>query len=96
MPVVLVSPPGFTQEQYEESFRRMTGREDRPLTPADWPVEGLIAHIAGEGPGGFRVVDVWESQEALDRFGAILGPIFAEMGVEGEPEIYEAHTFVSR
>ena len=96
MPVVLVSPPGFTRKQYEESIRKLTGGKDRVSSLADWPVEGLIAHIAGEGPGGFRVVDVWESREALDRFSEHLGPIFAEIGVEGEPEIYETHTFVNR
>lgn len=95
MPVVLVSPPGFTREQYEESVRRLTGGKDRLTSRADWPVEGLIAHIAGEGPEGFRVVDVWESREALDSFGAHLMPIFGEIGVTGEPEIYETHTFVS-
>jgi len=96
MPVVLVSPPGFTRKQYEESVRKLTGGKNRLSSPADWPVEGLIAHIAGEGPSGFRVIDVWESREALDRFGARLTPIFAEIGVEGEPEIYDTHTFVSR
>ena len=96
MPVVLVSPPGFTREQYEESVRKLTGGKDRVSSPTDWPVEGLIAHIAGEGPSGFRVVDVWESREALDRFGERLGLIFSEIGVEGEPEIYDTHTFVSR
>jgi hypothetical protein len=95
MPVVLVSPPGFTRAQYEESVRKLTGGKARVSSLADWPVKGLLAHIAGESPSGFRVVDIWESREALDRFGAVLMPIFAEIGVKGEPEIYETHTFVS-
>jgi hypothetical protein len=45
--------------------------------------------------GGFRVVDVWESEEAAARFGEQLGPILQEAGVTAEPEIYPAHTFVS-
>jgi hypothetical protein len=94
MPVVLVSPPGFTREQYEESVRMLTGGKDRLTSLKDWPVKGLIAHIAGEGPNGFRVVDVWESREALDKFGESLMPIFGKIGVEGESEIYETHTFV--
>jgi len=96
MPVVLVSPPGFTRNQYEESVRKLTGGKDRLSSPTDWPVDGLIAHIAGECPAGFRVVDVWESREALDRFGALLAPIFTEIGVEGEPETYDTLAFVSR
>ena len=63
MAVVLVFE-GVTQEQYEESVRKLTGGKDRVESPADWPVEGLLAHIAGQGPTTFRVVDVWESEEA--------------------------------
>ena len=86
---------GVTQQQYEESVRKLTGGKGRVESPADWPVEGLLAHIAGQGPTGFRVVDVWESEEAFGRFGETLMPILQEMGVEGQPEIYPAHTFVS-
>jgi hypothetical protein len=33
------------------------------------PPEGLIVHTAGQRPdGGFRVFDVWESREAMERF----------------------------
>lgn len=93
MPVVLVFE-GVTQEEYEESVRKLVGKE-RMESPADWPVEGLLAHIPGQGPKGFRVVDVWESQEALDRFADVLMPVLQEIGVQGQPEIYPAHTYVS-
>jgi hypothetical protein len=96
MAVVLVfESPTFTQERYEESVRRLTGGKSRAESPADWPVEGLLAHIPGQGPNGFRVVDVWESEDAVQRFGDVLMPILADIGVEGEPEIYPAHTYVS-
>jgi hypothetical protein len=36
----------------------------------DWPVEGVLVHVAGQTAKGFRVVD-------------------------GAPEIYETHAFVS-
>ena len=74
--------------------RWSTGR-DAPASPADWPVEGLLVHAAGEGENGFRVVDVWDSPEAFQRFGETLMPILQELGVEGRPEVYQAHTFVS-
>jgi hypothetical protein len=95
MPMVFVSPPQFTREQYEESVRRLRPGSEVLASPSDWPVEGLLVHVAGEGPKGFRVVDVWESDVALRRFGDILMPILRELGVEGEPEIYQTHTFVS-
>ena len=95
MPVVLVQQgPTFTQERYEEVVRRLTGKS-RMETPADWPVEGLLVHATGHGEGGFRVVDVWESEEAARRFGERLTPIMEELGVKEQPELYPAYTFVS-
>lgn len=94
MQMVLISSP-FTQEQYEETIRLLTDGGNRVESPSDWPVEGLLAHIAGQGESTFRVVDVWESEEALDRFAEIIGPILRAAGVEGEPEVYPVHTYVS-
>ena len=94
MPVVLISPE-FTQEQYEETVRKLSGGKTRMESPADWPVEGLLAHIAGQGESTFRVVDVWESEEALNRFAEIIVPLLRETGVEGDPEVYPALTYVS-
>jgi hypothetical protein len=86
---------GVTQDQYDESVRKLTGGEARLESPADWPVEGLLVHVAGEGERGFRVVDVWESEGAFQRFGEILIPILREIGVEGKPDVYPTYTFVS-
>ena len=94
MPMILISPE-FTQEQYEETIRLLTGGKSRVESPADWPVEGLLAHIAGQGESTFRVVDVWESEEALNRFAEVVMPILRQAGVEGDPEVYPAHTYVS-
>jgi hypothetical protein len=96
VPVVAVfQSPSLTQERYEESVRKLTGGKSRLDSPADWPVEGLLAHVAGQASNGFRVVDVWESEDAFRRFGETLMPILQEIGVEGRPEIYPAHAFVS-
>jgi hypothetical protein len=96
VPVVAVfQSPTLTQERYEESVRMLTNGKSRMESAADWPVEGLLAHIAGEGESGFRVVDVWESEEAFARFGEHLLPVLQAVGVEGQPEIYPAHTYVS-
>jgi hypothetical protein len=92
---VVVVFEGVSQEQYEESVRKLTGGKDRVESPADWPVEGLLAHISGQGENGFRVVDVWESEEAFGRFGETLLPILEDMGVQGQPEVYPVHTYVS-
>jgi hypothetical protein len=96
VPVVAVfQTPSLTREKYEQTVRRITGGKNRVDSPSDWPVAGLLVHAAGQGPEGFRVVDVWASEEAFRRFGATLIPILRELGIEGEPEVYETHTFVS-
>jgi len=95
MAVVLVHQgPSVTRERYEEAVRHLTGGKSRAETHADWPVEGLLVHTAGQAENGFRVVDVWESEDACRRFGERLMPILNEVGIDDPPEIYEAHTFV--
>jgi hypothetical protein len=96
MAVVLVQQgPTLTQEKYDEVVRRFTEGRGRMESSSDWPVDGLLSHAAGEAPGGFRVVDVWESEDACNRFGDVLMPILQEIGVNEPPEIYPAHAFVS-
>ena len=95
MPIVAVfQSPSLTQEQYDETVRRIAGK-DRMESPSDWPAAGLLAHITGEAANGFRVVDVWESEEAFNEFGQTLMPILQDLGIEGRPDIYPAHSFVS-
>lgn len=92
--VAVFQGPTLTRARYEASIRELTG--GRGVTqPSDWPVKGLLVHVAGETESGFRVVDVWESEEAFQRFGETLGPIMAKLGLEERPEVYPVHTLVS-
>jgi len=97
MPVIAVfQSPSLTRAKYEETVRKLTGgKRSRMESAADWPVEGILVHAAGESATGFRVVDVWESEAAFQRFGEKLGPIMKEVGIEGGPDVYQAHAFVS-
>jgi hypothetical protein len=47
--IAVFQDPSLTQEQYERSVSDLTGGKSRMQSPADWPVEGLLAHIAGQG-----------------------------------------------
>jgi hypothetical protein len=85
----------LTRERYEASIRELTGGRSRVEKPSDWPVEGLLLHVAGETASGFRVIDVWQSEEAFRRFGEALAPIMAKLGLEEQPEVYSVHTLVS-
>lgn len=53
---------GFTQEKYDKVL------EILKLNLGEKSPEGLILHIAGPMEGGFRMIDVWESEEARNRF----------------------------
>jgi hypothetical protein len=94
MPVLMVhDSPGGTQEQYDQVGARLTdGRGLNSLS--DWPADGILSHAAGPTENGFRVVDVWESEEAFQRFGAVIGPILGEVGFAGEPQLFPLHNFV--
>ena len=95
MPVVLVHQgPTVTAENYRATVQKLAGK-DKMESVSDWPVGGILSHAAGESPSGFRVVDVWESQEACDAFGQQLAPNLKEVGTTDAPEMYPAETFVS-
>ena len=86
--------PSLTQGRYEEVVRRLTGK-DRLESPSDLPFEGLLVHVAGQGKNGFCIVDVFESEEAVERFNAAMGSIPKEVGIEEPPEFFPAHTFIA-
>lgn len=60
------------------------------------PPAGLVLHVAGPVPGGYRYLDLWESEAAWQRFhddvvhpalarAGILGPGAKPIRVEAEP-----------
>jgi quinol monooxygenase YgiN len=52
---------GITQAQYDQ-----VGKE---VTPNNKPPAGMLYHVAAPmAAGGFRVIEVWESQAAADKF----------------------------
>ncbi len=94
---VLFDFPGVTSDQYDEVCRNLNnGRLLRAL--ADWPEPGIVSHVAGPTPdGGWRVVDVWESEEAFQRFGQLLLPLLQQAGFPaGAPQVFPVHNVVTR
>ncbi|MBV1851357.1 hypothetical protein [Catellatospora tritici] len=87
--------PTLTQERYDEIVRRLSGGSGRLESTSDWPVDGLLMHVAGQSPTGFRVVDVWESEAACRQFAEVLKPILAEVGVTDQAVLYPPHAFVT-
>jgi hypothetical protein len=87
--------PSLTQERYEEVVRRLTGK-DHIDAPTDLPFEGLIVHFAGQTSEGFCVIDVFESEEAVEAFRDALGDIPKEVGIEKGPDFFPPHTFYAQ
>jgi hypothetical protein len=72
--VVMVDMPNMTAELYD-AVAQQQGL-DRGLP------EGCLAHIAGPGPEGWRVVAVWESRDKLQQFVATtLRPAHIALGI---------------
>ena len=81
--------PGMTQEQYDQVLET--------LQRGGKTAEGRIFHVAGPMEGGWRVVDVWESQEAVNKFfQEQLGPALQEAGVAApQPQFWPVHNMLS-
>ena len=77
---VIIEFPGARRANYEKSVQLiLKGRRNKL---ADWPVKGVLAHIAGPMPGGWRVIDVWQSRAAFARFGKKLEPVLRTVGMQ--------------
>jgi hypothetical protein len=84
--------PSLTRERYEEVVRRLTGGKTRIESPSDLPFEGLLVHAAGEGPNGFCILDVFESEASVEAFREALGSIPQDVGIDEPPHFFPAHT----
>jgi len=88
--LIRFAPASLTAEEYDDVVAKLT---------ADGvsPAEGLDYEISFGSGDNFRVSMVWDSKAQFDAFGARLGPILAELGIDpGEPEIVEVHNIIKR
>ncbi len=58
--VVIANVPGGTAEQDDAIVQQ--------LNPAGNPAPGSLVRLAGPFEGGWRIIGVWESQEAWETF----------------------------
>jgi hypothetical protein len=81
--------PGVTQERSDRVLEKL---RERGVT---LPAEGQLLHLAGPYNGGWRTIDVWESQEQADRFFRDhLSPAFIETGGipdAAPPQVFPVH-----
>jgi quinol monooxygenase YgiN len=75
---VVFEVPGVTQAQYEQV--------NQQVTPAGQMPGGLLHHFAGPTPNGWCVVEIWESEEAAQRFvNEKLTQAIQQAGIPNEP-----------
>lgn len=92
--IVTFDMPGATRAMYDEGMDRLSGGAGF-ASRTEWPVPGMIAHIAGPSPTGWFVTDVWESKEAFERFAAVLVPVLKELGYpDSPPLVFPAYNVV--
>lgn len=83
---------GVTMEQYDEALSLMGFAPDGP------GASGCLFHWVTKTDNGFRITDVWESEEAFGKFAEEkIGPITAKVGITSEPQIamYAVHNYLT-
>ncbi len=83
--------PNVNQEQYDAGRQAIGASEDNV------PPGGMV-HIAGPSPnGGWRVIEVWESEEDAKRFLERLRPAFEAVGAPAPPppELWPVHNYMA-
>ena len=84
--VMLMEWPGVTQEQYNRVMSHL-GLDSNPPS-------GAIFHVSGFSEGGLRVLDIWDSQQAFERFQKErLTAAVQKAGIASQPKIrfFPAH-----
>jgi hypothetical protein len=59
MAIGVIWYPPIDQETYDAIAQKVIGRAAE---------KGMQSHSAGEGDGAWRIIEVWESREGLNRF----------------------------
>jgi hypothetical protein len=81
---VIIDFPGGSQEEYDTVVRELG-----PAGESVAAAPGLLLHGGGPTADGWRVIDFWESQEALDRFTQEqLMPAMQRAGVNRRPSVH--------
>jgi hypothetical protein len=87
--------PSLTRERYEAVVRKLTDGHEQLQALSDGGIQGLLVHVAAQGDDGFWIVDVWASEQAVDRFRQRVRPIAQAAGIEEPMKTYAVHTFLS-
>lgn len=81
------APTRMDEATYKECLKRLdaAGAGSPP---------GRLYHVCFGDKSSLRVSDVWDSRESFDKFSVTLKPIMQDLGIDGEPEIFETHNII--
>ena len=84
---IIFEGQGVTQAQYEQVIHQ--------VSPDNAPPAGLLYHVAGPTTDGWRVVEVWESPEAMERFfQEQLGAALQAANINVQPQTFPVHNIM--
>ena len=89
---VVLDFEGATLDQYDQVLEKMGFEHGGTGAP------GGLFHWVTETDNGFRVTDVWETQEQFDKFSEEkIGPYSQEVGFPGPPKVtvYEVYNHLT-
>ena len=83
--------PGDVSDRSTTNYDALTER-----LQAQGPIDGRLVHTAGFFGGGFRIFEVWESEEQYraflrDRFLPLLADVTAAGAPQPQTDVYELH-----
>ena len=55
-----------------------------------------LQHVCFRTESGFTVIDVWRDAASFQKFGEVIGPVTAEVGLDAQPQMYEAVGTISQ
>jgi hypothetical protein len=85
---VYINPVSATAAKYDEIIRRLDA------AGAGKPAGRLYHACFGSGDK-LQVFDIWESQQAFDKFGETMIPIVQEVGIDlGQPMVEPVHNLI--
>jgi hypothetical protein len=85
---VVFTPKGMSTAKYDDVLRRLQAA-------GMGSPNGRLYHTCFGPKDQLRVVDIWASQEQFDKFGAVLMPILASVGIDaGAPDIQPQHNSI--
>lgn len=79
---------GVTTEQYDKLNAKLQSLPGNPF-------EGCLAHVAVPTASGLQIFDLWESEQALQRFNEVIMPVASEVGIPqgGMPKTSQVHNY---